>query len=108
MRVIPMLALVFCLLGGRNDGSPLVAFAISRTIYLLFQSRTPQSSTTMVFLGFLLTCIAYGSNDGQKMIAPSPPRAGAWDCGAGCGFRSAYCPSIARLSNVAAPRCARG
>lgn len=49
--------------------SPLVAFAISRTIYLLFQSRTPQSSTTMVFLGFLLTCIAYGSNDGQKMIA---------------------------------------
>ncbi len=48
--------------------SPLVAFAISRTIYLLFQSRTPQSSTTMVFLGFLLTCIAYGSNDGQKMI----------------------------------------
>lgn len=230
--------------------SPLVAFAISRTIYLLFQSRTPQSSTTMVFLGFLFTCIAYGSNDGQKMIvlfgtamgvdlgtathsaaitaivaatfltgvhrhaqgssriaarhhrtrfpadlghpvgglrrrarqlgagkpgqhdpvhigrahrhlpderlaqgplgrgaqdphrmggnpahgldpglcrsqrarsaatvmhpratgaiAPSPPRAGAWDCGAGCGFRSAYCPSIARLSNVAAPRCARG
>ena len=145
MWVIPMLALVFCLLGGRNDGSPLVAinlkaarrvtaapflmlatavallpaansrvggtivatsitlalvgassgagfagghpqwhlvlrvlgiailsplvaFAISRTIYLLFQSRTPQSSTTMVFLGFLLTCIAYGSNDGQKMI----------------------------------------
>lgn len=49
--------------------SPLVAFAISRTIYLLFQSRTPQSSTPMVFLGFLLTCIAYGSNDGQKMIA---------------------------------------
>lgn len=48
--------------------SPLVAFAVSRTIYLLFQSRTPQSSTTMVFLGFLLTCIAYGSNDGQKMI----------------------------------------
>lgn len=49
--------------------SPLVAFAISRTIYLLFHSRTPQSSTTMVFLGFLLTCIAYGSNDGQKMVA---------------------------------------
>lgn len=23
----------------------------------------------MVFLGFLLTCLAYGSNDGQKMIA---------------------------------------
>lgn len=49
--------------------SPLVAFAISRTIYLLFHSRTPQSSTTMVFLGFPLTCIAYGSNDGQKMVA---------------------------------------
>lgn len=49
--------------------SPLVAFAISRTIYLLFHSRTPQSSTTMVFLGFLLACIAYGSNDGQKMVA---------------------------------------
>ncbi|MFR4548430.1 MAG: inorganic phosphate transporter [Bifidobacterium breve] len=49
--------------------SPLVAFAISRTIYLLFHSRTPQSSTIMVFLGFLLTCIAYGSNDGQKMVA---------------------------------------
>ena len=25
MWIIPMLALVFCLLGGRNDGSPLVA-----------------------------------------------------------------------------------
>ena len=49
--------------------SPLAAFAISRTIYLLARSRTPRSSTTMVFLGFLLTCLAYGSNDGQKMIA---------------------------------------
>lgn len=49
--------------------SPLAAFAISRTIYLLIHSRTPRSSTTMVFLGFLLTCLAYGSNDGQKMIA---------------------------------------
>ena len=49
--------------------SPLVAFAISRTIYLLFHARTPQSSTIMVFLGCLLTCIAYGSNDGQKMVA---------------------------------------
>ena len=49
--------------------SPLAAFAISRTIYLLTHSRTPRSSTTMVFLGFLLTCLAYGSNDGQKMIA---------------------------------------
>ena len=35
--------------------SPLAAFAISRTIYLLTHSRTPRSSTTMVFLGFLLT-----------------------------------------------------
>ena len=43
--------------------SPLAAFAISRTIYLLTHSRTPRSSTTMVFLGFLLTCLAYGSND---------------------------------------------
>lgn len=107
MWIIPMLALVFCLLEGRNDGSSLAAFAISRTIYLLFHSRTPQSSTTMVFLGFLLTCLAYGSNDGQKIIALFGTAMGV-DCGAEYGFRSAYRPSIARLSNVAAPRCARG
>ena len=28
MWIVPMLALVFCLLGGRNDGSPLVAIRL--------------------------------------------------------------------------------
>lgn len=49
--------------------SPMTAFLVSRVIYLLTHTKTPRSSSIMVFMGFLLACIAYGSNDGQKMIA---------------------------------------
>lgn len=74
MWIIPMLALVFCLLGGRNDGSPLVA------INLKVARRVTAIPFVMLSAAVALLPLA---NDrvGATVVADGDPRPGQADRG---------------------------
>lgn len=50
--------------------APFLAFAVSRTLHAItVRIPSPSGIRGLTLLGYILICIAYGANDGQKMIA---------------------------------------